>query len=177
MLYLVGGVYRTGKTTLAQRFLEAKSVPFVSTDSLLHMVKNAAPELGVTDKLPLEQKAENFFPFLEQFAKYALYGAPNYLIEGDAFYPAHATKLQKVHQLKAVFLGFSAIDPQKLVEHAGHNNWIGGLNAKELKDLADEMVRLSKHLQSECKKFGLKYIDLAGDYEARHKEALDYLTS
>jgi hypothetical protein len=176
MLYLVGGVYRTGKTVLAQRVLADKSVPFVSTDSLLHMLKNAAPELGVTDKSPLIHRADAFYPFLEQFVKYALYSTPDYLIEGDVVWPRHAAKLQKTHEIRAVFLGFSAVSPENITKHAGHNDWVSSMSPDELKDLAEGMVKISGQISDECQEFGMQYVDLAGDYGAGLDRALEQLT-
>lgn len=175
MLYLVGGVYRTGKTTLARRVLAEKLVPFVSTDSLLHMLKNSAPSLGVTDKLPLKQKADKFFPFLEQFVKYALYSTPDYLIEGDAIWPEQAARLQKIYKVKAVFLGFSKIEAQGIAQYAGHNDWVSGMSSSELQNLADEIVRISSQLKDECQRFRLTYADLAGNYGAKFDRAFQYL--
>lgn len=175
MLYLIGGVYRTGKTSLAQRVLGSKLVPFVSTDALWHMLKNAAPSLGVTDDLPLDQKADKLYPFLEQFVKYALYSTPDYLVEGDAIRPSHAAKLQKFHDLRAVFLGFSEVRSQDILKHAGHNDWVSGLGTKELEDLADGIVKISNQIKAECSEFGFSYVDLAGDYKTKMDQAYEYL--
>ncbi len=175
MLYLIGGVYRTGKTSLAQRVLGSKSVPFVSTDSLFHMLKNSTPSLGITDKLPLKQKGDKFYPFLEQFVKYAQYSTPDYLVEGDAIWPSGVAKMQKNHDVRAVFLGFSEVEPQDILKYAGHNGWAADLSAKELEGLASSIVETSSQIKTECSEFGLEYVDLAGDYKAGINRAYKYL--
>src|SRR5258708_23397631 len=177
MIYIICCSSRVRKTNLAQRILEAKNIPYVSTDFLVHMLKNAAPDLKVTDKINFEEKADNFFPFLEQFIKYASNGVKDYLIEGDAFLPNHIAKLSQKFKLKSCFLGFSEMNIETIKKHAGLNNWVNELSDEEQSKLPEWLINLSEKYKSESLKFGFEYFDLSAGYEDQINKAFKYLVS
>lgn len=69
MIYLIGGVPRVGKTTLAKLILERKGVPFVPADTLAHTLTHVYPQLGVRfgQEGAWESIPEKFYPFLKSF--------------------------------------------------------------------------------------------------------------
>lgn len=175
MLYLVGGVPRTGKSYLAQRILVNARIPYVSTDALFHMLKKAAPSLGLTDKVPLKQKAELFYPFLEQFAKYAPISNGSYLVEGDAFLPHQVNALAQKYEVRACFLGFSKADIDIIIRYSGNNKWVSDLSVKEQGDLSEWLGKESASIQEQCKKYGIAYFDVSKNYETAINQAYEYL--
>ena len=183
MLYLIGGVPRVGKSTLANLILERNKIAYVDADWIVSMLMIAAPQLGIkyATKFTNEEyikKAENFFPFLYQFIKYNQPVVEKYLIEGDSFLPRHVSKLQKEVEIKACFLGLSKLKPETLLNNPSKNDWwIKKLTTKQLDELCDWVENMSSFLKKECGSYSLPYFDLSSDYQNTLEKAYDYLVS
>ncbi|MBI3485407.1 hypothetical protein HY025_00520 [Candidatus Daviesbacteria bacterium] len=175
MTYLIGGAPRVGKSKLAQMLLKRQKIAFVSLDSLVHMLKQAAPNLNVTDEIHYIQKAESFYPFLKEFIFVNKYGVKDYCIEGDAFLPKQAFELNKLFEVKSVFLGISKANLKQILENQGFNDWLGDLEESQLQKLPEKIMEMSEYLKKECQKYNLKYFDLAQNYNQTLEQAYDYL--
>lgn len=175
MIYLIGGPPRCGKSTLAKMLLERKKVAYVATDFLVHMLKKAAPELGITDKVDILTRTERFLPFLEQFIKVAQYETAGYAIEGDVIWPKEVEILTKKFEIKSIFVGNETITLENMVDNVGSNNWIMKLTEEERKGLPEWIRQQSGLIRKECKKYGSKYIDMSFDFEDQINLAAEYL--
>lgn len=161
MFYLIGGVPRAGKSTLAQKLVERKSIAFISTDVILHMVSDTLPDLGLTK--PYDEIPTKFFPYISNLLKHLDSSVGAYTIEGDVLLPSQVVLLQKEYKIKACFLGCSRITLQQLEEHIGENDWISELPETEKADLPQWIMKKSIKIKQECDKYGLTYIDMSSD--------------
>lgn len=181
MLYLIGGVPRVGKSTLANLILERDKISYVDSDWIIHMLMHAAPQLGVKIYSELNEhefrnKAVNFYPFLYQFIKYNQPVAENYVIEGDSFLPEHVSKLQKEFQVKSCFLGLSNLKPETLKNNPSKNDWwINKMNAEQLINLCQWIQDMSAILKKECELYKIEYFDLAENHKEQMEKAYLYL--
>ncbi len=64
MLYILGGVARSGKSTISRRFVQEKAVPYFSTDALINALQGAEL-LNIHHELPFVEKAEKIWPMVE----------------------------------------------------------------------------------------------------------------
>ena len=182
MLYLIGGVPRVGKSTLAQLILERNKIAYIDIDWIVHMLMFAAPQLGVkvcTDMNENEcrNKAINLYPFLYQFITYNQPVVDNYVIEGDGFLPEQVSKLKKEFQVKACFLGTSDLQPEILLNNPSKNNWIKRLSKQELSELCKGIVNVSKFVKNECSTYKIQYFDISNDYNGQIEKSYQYLTN
>ncbi len=173
MIYLIGGPPRVGKSTLAQKFTKEKNIPFISTDMLLWMLIDTIPELNLWK--PYTEVPKKFFPFLKNFVKHTVATVPDYVIEGDAFYPEQVAELQKEFQVRACFLGTSHISLETIKKHVGHNDWLDEISEQEKTDLPGWIMEVSGTIQAECKKFSLPYFDTASNFEEAINRAFQSL--
>jgi hypothetical protein len=141
------------------------------------MLKKAAPELGITDKIGMEIRVKRFFPFLEQFVKLVSYDPNGYTVEGDIIWPEQITTLAKKYDLKSVFLGFESITLEDIVNNIGSNDWIMDIGEKERQEMPKWLKEMSLKFKDECKKYNCKYIDLSNDFTGKLEEARKYLLS
>lgn len=175
MMYLIGGVPRAGKSTLAQKLVERRSISFVSTDVILHMVSDTLPDLSLTK--PYDDIPAKFFPYIRNLLKHLESSVRAYTVEGDIITPSQVKLLQNEYEVKACFLGFSFITLRQLQEYVGDNNWIGELSEEERTNLPPWIMKKSAQIRQECDKYGLMYIDMSSDvYEACLERAYRYLT-
>lgn len=181
MIYLIGGVPRIGKSTLASRILERDKIAYVDTDWIVHMLMYAAPQAGVktyTDfnLIEFKNKAEKFYPFLYQFIKHNQPVVENYVIEGDSFLPEHVSLLQKEFNIKACFLGSSNLKPETLLNNPSKNDWwIKKMSSQQLSDLCNWIMDMSSFLEKECSLYKITYFDVAINYREQIEKAYNYL--
>ena len=159
---------------MAQKIVERDGLPFISTDSVVHMINDSLPGLNIMEG-GYNQIPANFYPFLKALIKYTQYAVKDYVIEGDAFFPRQVNELNKEFKIRTCFLGFSHVTLRDIQEDIGHNNWIDDLAEKELHTLPDRIIEASSMLKSECEKYDLRYIDLTGNYLTNLEKAYRYL--
>lgn len=183
MIYLIGGVPRIGKSTLAELILKREAIAYVDTDWIVHMLMYAAPKAGVKTYTDLnlhefKNKAINFFPFLHEFIKYNQPVVERYVIEGDSFLPEHVSLLQKEFEVKACFLGTSNLQPEILLNNPSKNDWwIKQLNPQQLNDLCKWVVETSSFLENECKLHNIPYFNLGENHKEQIEKAYKHLLS
>jgi hypothetical protein len=171
MIYLIGGAPRVGKSILSKKLLLEMHIPYVSADILIHMIKKAAPQTGVTDKIDFKQKSKMFYPFLEQFVKLARYDSNNYTIEGDAFLPQELELLRQKFEFKAVFLWTSKITLKEITDNIGDNDWILSKTKEEQQKIPDYIIEKSKIIKDECQKFNYPNFDMSLGFDSQLQKA------
>lgn len=176
MIYLIGGTPRAGKSTLAKKLLERKSISYVPTDVLLHMVNETQSELSLTK--PYSEIPEKFLPYLTNLIKHLQSTVRDFTIEGDAFWPEQVIELQRQFEIRVCFLGFSQITLEQIKKYVGENDWINQTSEDEQSKLPQWIMETSERLKKECTKHVLSYVDMAeGVYEQNIEKAYTYLTS
>ena len=155
--------------------VQRKSIAFLSTDVVLHMVSDTLPELNLTK--PYDEISTRFFPYVSNLLKHIESSVKNYTVEGDAFTPSQVALLQKTYNVRSCFLGFSRITLQQLEEHVGENNWIAELPESEKINLPQWIMTKSLQIEEACRTHDVTYIDMAGDsYERCLERAYLHLT-
>ncbi len=175
VIYLIGGVGRAGKSTLATKLIEAKPMPCVPTDALVSMLKAGAPKLGMKHGSPRSaNKFEKFF--------YGLTGTLNHawtdaVIEGDFVLPRFTTQLRKQEiDFVACFIGLSKVTHRQLIDFEGSNKWYSLENTEGRREARRFIIERSRTIENACYDLDLPYFDMsAGDYKRQQKRVLRYL--
>jgi chloramphenicol 3-O-phosphotransferase len=93
MLYLLGGAARSGKSTIARKFLAETGIPFFDLDYLMMGFANGLPDYGVDPDDDELRVGELLWPVVKPMATAMLENEFNYLIEGAQLHPRHAWEL------------------------------------------------------------------------------------
>ncbi|MBI4836589.1 MAG: hypothetical protein HY817_05000 [Candidatus Abawacabacteria bacterium] len=176
MLYIIGGTPRAGKSKLAKLLLERNKIPFLSTDFLIHMIQEAQPDLRLT--IPYNEISDKFCPYFTALVKHIIDTTSPYTIEGDAFLPKQIPALEKIYQIKAVFLGISQCSLETILNFVGENDWINKLSQKDKEVLPIQLMESSKNIEDQCREYNQFYIDMSiGDYQSNLESAYQYIMS
>lgn len=173
MLYFIGGPAKVGKSKLAEKLLQERNIPFLPTDLIMVILKEA----GVND-FNAHNPSDDFFTYLGSIAKHLPYLRSDFCIEGNSFEPKHLKELEKsgLRDYQACFLGMSEADIDTILRYAGPETWlITDLSEEERRAYPETLVKLSKSLQDQCEELGFPYIDLAHDYETQLDTAFQNL--
>ncbi len=174
--FVIAGVPRCGKSIFRKRVLEKYHIPGITTDLLRDGLTEGIPEFGLKREGQSDrQKAEILWPFLKGILIARHYYGDKLLIEGVNFLPKHLAAFKNKNYLKICFVGYPHTDPEeklrKINEHTSpDDNWHSTLNNTQLLHLIKIWIKDSLYFEKECRKYGLKFVDLSGQFEEKWKE-------
>jgi len=182
MLYLVGGVSRSGKTRIARKILADKQIPYLSLDWLMMGFNDGIPEYGIHHLLWPDEIARRMSPFLQGMVDCILADVADYVIEGEAMLPEFVADLvaKSPDKVRAAFLGYAEIDLDDKVSlikrySDGESDWLIGKSDEYIRDHVGNMIAYSRRIKEECEKHGLPYFDTSGDFQAATEAATAFL--
>lgn len=182
MLYLLGGVARTGKSTIARRFLAQTGIPFFALDYLMMGCSNGAPLLGVDPNEGDQQTAAKLAPIIKAMATAMLENGETYLLEGVQLQPQVAAELshQFPDQVRTAFVGYAEIDPLTKAQQirqfdGGNNDWLSHESDEELLATVARLKAMSQWVRAECQTYSLPYFDTSADFTATLDRVVDFL--
>src|SRR5580698_10558654 len=111
MLYLVGGVSRAGKSTLAERMRMRHGVSWFPLDALKMGLYLGAPELGVHPEHDDLETADRIWPIVRGLIEHLIFDGRDYLVEGVNLRPETvAAFMVDTHEpIAACFLGYPGL--------------------------------------------------------------------
>lgn len=184
MLYLLGGVARTGKSTIARHFLAQTGTPYFALDYLMMGCAGGAPQLGIDPNEGDQQIAAKLTPIIKAMATAMLENSESYLLEGVQVQPQLATDLSQQFPglVCAAFVGYAEIEPLTKVQQlrhfgGGNNDWLSHESDADLLVLFTRLQAMSQWLRGECQHYGLPYFDTSIDFTATLDQVVAFLKS
>jgi AAA+ ATPase superfamily predicted ATPase len=181
MLYILGGASRTGKSTIARKFVVEKHTPFFCSDFLINALVKF-PELSIHHDLPFIEKAEKIWPGIESLLAGLVVDEPRYLFEGDGMLPKNIAQLQERFgdSIRTCFIGFADISPEEKMKqiktyNTNSDDWIHKYSDEELMQKVEGMVTFSHYLRSECETYRIPYFDCSSEFEKCREDVYQYL--
>lgn len=184
MVYLLGGVARTGKSTIAQRFLAQTGTPYFALDYLMMGCAGGAPSLSIDPNEGDLQTAAKLTSIIKAMATAMLENGETYLLEGVQLLPQVAVELSRQFpgQVCTAFVGYAEIEPLTKFQQlrhfdAGNNDWLHHESDEELLALVARFKVMSQWLRDECHRYGLPYFDTSVDFTATLDQVITFLKS
>jgi hypothetical protein len=170
MLVFIGGAARTGKGILVRRLLVERHMPYLNLDVLKMGLARGVPEYNIDPDAGGIIVGERLWPLVREMSASLLRDRVDYVIEGEVL-PKHVAALRDAHpsQIKACFLGYTAITPaQKLHHirtHSGYpNDWSSEYSDPDLLNIITSMIGFSQYLMDECNTYNLRYFDTSHNF-------------
>ena len=183
MLYILGGAARSGKSTLARKFVDELKVPYFSVDQILIALEKGAPELGITHEQTTLERAPKLWSIFKPMLMNIYESEPEYAVDGDVLLPKYIKKLSgQIKKIKACYLGYAHIDPgeklNSIKKYDGPNNWTQGMPDEKILQLISSGIDFSKYLEKEAPKYNFKYFDTSfNNFQETIQKAFDHLVS
>lgn len=182
MLYIIGGVSRSGKSLLAHKILNENHIPFFPLDGLVGMLTHSAPEHGVKHQNDFIDKSEKTWKFSKELFTYLFKTQESYVVEGDCILPKQVHELQTKYpeKIKCCFMGYPLLTAQEKLQlirtfHLGERDWTRKHDDEAMLEMLESMISYSKHLKDECEKYTIPFFDVSEDFQNAQMEAYGYL--
>ena len=180
MIYILGGIAKSGKTTIAKEFNKRYNIPYFSTDYIMMMLHRGNNELDIDPTEGDSIVATKLEPYIYGMLKTMIENKVNYLIEGVHFNPEFSAKLKEEfpNEIKIIYLGYKDTSVMlKLFELKQYkddieNTWYTSFTDEQLVELISYLIDESKKVYDLCNIFNLKYIDIY-DLNAQLNEILN----
>jgi 2-phosphoglycerate kinase len=188
-IYIIGGIPRCGKSTIAKRLSDKLALSLIEGDairrglrsSLFGMPEVFAPEITFNGEvnyhsIGVKERTKRQFEFKgheNQLTLLALEGVINHyeannqdvIIEGPMIEPAWVQELvAKGHAVKSLFVGYLADSHFDTIQrHANGNehDWVNGLNDEQQNRYRDIWLQKSQQLASESEENEQSFIDIS----------------
>ena len=179
-IYLIGGVPRTGKTTLAEKVQRTEGISGLELDHVRALF-NAQPESPVSyaAKANISLVAKQFRPYLEHLVEHLVRSDTDFVINGEIVTPAFADSSQYNTNIRSCFLGISDADASfdNIRRYASGNDWTQNIHDDYLHRILEKYVRRSEKTSRKCAEYGIRYFDVSASFRAAHQQAFNYLMS
>ncbi len=176
---IIGGVPRSGKTTLAKRLKEKFGYSIVSGDALVSSFGKVFPEHGITHFHENHAAAcIAFRPFIFELLHHLEYEGVPFALDLYHVLPQDVSDL--VDSYGIVFLGFPFADVAEKCSNirnkAKPQDWTEDLSQAQLQQIVRRFVTESKELSKSCIDFGIPFIDSSTDFDRAMKLAFDTIS-
>lgn len=169
---IIGGVPRSGKTTLCKRLANDARLTHVSLDALVHAFEKAFPTIGISnDATDYNDLCALIKPFLfEHLHSLSNFGIP-FVLDGYYVRPQDLVELQTKEGFQAVFIGYPCADPHErlqLLRSTEHDSdWTKLFSDEVLISKIEGFIRASARLKEWCESAGVMFIDVSHDWDER----------
>jgi len=173
-IYIIGGLPRTGKTTLGERLAQKVKVNNLEIDHIRAMF-DADPSsvIGYGSGTDIEVVTKALRPFIERLIGSLASSGSSLIINGEAMQPDMVRKSPHAAHIRACFLGLG--DPERsfhaIREHARGNDWTIEKSDDELRHILEKYAARSAKIEDACVRLGIPYFDVSPDYEDAHAQA------
>lgn len=180
MIYLIGGAPRAGKSILGQRVAATLRIGWISTDSLMDILRvhdsNGIKTTWDASPQALQTNAEWFYPYLDRFIWGINSMTEHYLIEGVDFHLDGVTTLSKQYAIRVVFLGNSQLTLESFEQFGGRSRGYGNLPDALRQQIVKDVPIWSEFIRQETERFGFPYFDMGVDFDQELDKAHALLT-
>lgn len=173
MLYILGGVSRSGKSTLCDTLTRKYGFSHFSFDFLMEGIINGHPQFGMDADEPDDSKADKLWPIEKAMMENMLWGlqGADYLLEGVTILPKHVAAFMEEYPASttAVWLGLADSNVEaeftRIKSHAGtKRDWLSTTDDVYIRDHMRQGIEQSIANRRECARLGIPYVETSQNF-------------
>lgn len=177
---IVGGVPRSGKTTLCRRIAHERRLSHVSLDALIHAFEKAFPQIGIShDAVDFNELCVLIRPFLFEHLRWLTKFEIPFILDAYYLRPRDVEDLQTQGGFRAVFLGYPFTSPQERLNLLRANerdgDWTKLFSDDVMLSNIEAFIRASSRMKEWCEAAGQTFIDVSNDWENQLEQAYQQL--
>lgn len=160
----IGGVARSGKTTLSKLIKEKCDYNYIPMDYFASSFKHNLPDTKITSNVLIDkQSSVNLSKFLSRVINIMNQTEFRYIIDSAHIMPKDIIKYIDLDYWEIYYVGFPNItvdDKFKIIKKCEKKeDWTCKRTDEELMDTINGLIELSKEIEKECKELNIPFID------------------
>jgi 2-phosphoglycerate kinase len=168
MIYLIGGVGRSGKSTLANKILKTHQISNLSTDRLFYSLANSE-RAELSWGMNHEDMCLKMLPVVQELVSY--YPEQDFVIEGQVLLPEYFETINQSAKgmVKMAIMGYGDCKLedkiQAVKDHPSYNEWLANKPDQDIIDTIKKFMHISTLYKNDCKKFDVPYFDTSKNFD------------
>ncbi len=180
VVYMVGGLPRTGKSILSQRIKSHVGCGGFETDHMRALFSaDLHSAVGFDSGAEIALVAKQAAPYIHKLMEFVIGSGHDFLIEGELVTPKLVIKSPHRAHIRSHFLGIS--DPDlafdNIRNNSSPNDWAAKVSDEQLAAILEKYVARSTKIGRLCTKYGLDYTDVTQNFVEAHEAAFAKITS
>ena len=164
----IGGVAKSGKSTLAEKLCQNKNYNHIPLDYFASSLKHNFPETKITSNVIInEESSKNLSLLLSRVMNIINKKEKPVIIDSAHIIPTHIVEDIDVHKRDIYFIGYPNITKEDkfniLRKYDKETDWTRKRTDEELLNTIDKLITLSKQIEQECLELNIPFIDTSKD--------------
>ena len=166
----IGGVARSGKGTLAELIKkECLEYNHISLDYFTASLKQNFPETGIKTNVIIGESSSKLALLLSTTMNIINDKSEKFIIDSAHIMPRDILKYIDREKWDIYFIGYPNTTAEEkikiILEKDSEKDWTHKKTYEELYYRISNLVRISKEIEEECKKFNIEFIDTSCEFD------------
>lgn len=164
----IGGVAKSGKSTLAEKLCQNKNYNHIPLDYFASSLKYNFPETKITSNVIInEESSKNLSLLLSRVINIMNDKEEPFIIDSAHILPKHIMEYMDLNKWDIYFIGYPNITKEDkfniLRKYDKETDWTRKRTDEELLITIDKLITLSKQIEQECLELNIPFIDTSKD--------------
>ena len=163
----IGGVARSGKSTLAKRLCEGEKYNHFPLDYVTSSLKNNFPECEISSSVIIGDSSQKLALLLSTIVKIMDSKDEKFIIDSAHIMPSDIVPYLDREKWDIYFVGYPNISKYNKIsmirKYDDNTDWTSRRSDEELLSIIEKLIEISKEIQVECEELGIKFIDTSSD--------------
>lgn len=180
VMYIVGGLPRTGKTTVANRLAHTRRIGAMETDHVRMLFKpTSTSKIGSDSGAEIPVVTKKLRPRLESVIESLMTADVSFVINGECVDPNMVAESPFRQRIKSCFMGLNDAQAahDRIRSVADPNDWAMHKTDEELERILQKYAVRSRELGKTCARLALPYIDASRNFLLAHEQAYAILNA
>ena len=164
----IGGVAKSGKSRLSEYLCKKYGMNHIPVDYFASSFKHNFNEIGITSNVVIDKKSSELLAkFLSRFIEIVESKDDElFVIDSAHIYPVDIIKYLNPSKWDIYYLGYpniTSIEKIEEIKKYSKGGWTSKKNDEELIKTFDELIKISKDIENECKSNNITFIDTSNE--------------
>ena len=178
----IGGVAKSGKSTLAEKLCHNKNYNHIPLDYFASSLKHNFPETKITSNVVINEESSKKLSLLLSRVTNIMNGKEElFVIDSAHIFPKHIIEYIDLNKWDIYYIGYPNItkeDKFKIIrKYDKETDWTRKRTDEELLNTLDKLITLSKQIEQECLELNIPFIDTSKDLIKDIENYLSKITS
>lgn len=163
----VGGVARSGKSTLSKRLCNTNSYNHFPLDYITSSLKNNFPECNISSSVVIGESSKKLSLLLSTVIRIIDSKDEKFIIDSAHIMPKDIVPYLNKDKWDIYFVGYPNVSKYEkfsiIRKYDDSSDWTSRRSDEELLSIIERLIDISKKIKEECEELGIAFIDTSGD--------------